>query len=445
MHVFADLKPYICTFADCKFETAQFPTRAAWADHEFSSHRIRESWRCPECSQKLLSPLEWGSHLQRAHQRIFSGAKLQIALDVASEKQSRSTESEECPLCLIVLEKPRRAFVKHAGRHMEEIALMSLPCSAEDDTDEELTNTDSVVSEKIESVEIDSNGRMENLRECPCGGKSDEDMIECDRDQSPTGWLHRDCVASFVEEMRSEKREKSLRRGIEEPLPRISKQDGVDIQACSYRKTSSTGNPHIGTITDNGMNGSVQIKSMNKDRDISRHSRKAFPSTVNDRLDEHSLSKDQLRSTRDLAHSHAHRQSSTLFSLDDRAGRTSHTGDSFADWLFEPDTEKGFLAVQDTAGGRSESRKTCGSPDDYLVDHTGLKAMDKKEEDIEASLTMLEHVQPEYDARSDSSGQTYTPTSRRISKAKKCKKFYACTFPGCVKVGYNARPHCIQG
>lgn len=39
MHVFADLRPYICTFPDCRDELAQFTTRAVWANHELTEHR----------------------------------------------------------------------------------------------------------------------------------------------------------------------------------------------------------------------------------------------------------------------------------------------------------------------------------------------------------------------------------------------------------------------
>ena len=37
---------------------------------------------------------------------------------------------------------------------------------------------------------------------------------------------------------------------------------------------------------------------------------------------------------------------------------------------------------------------------------------------------------------------TYTPTTHRISKAKKGKKVHACEYPGCHKVGYS-RPRII--
>lgn len=136
MHVFADLRPYICTFSDCKDELAQFTTRATWVDHEFTEHRNEQTWNCPECSTKLASPSDWAQHLQEMHQRVFTGPQLHIARATASETYSRPVETEECPLCRIVLGKPRRAFAKHVGRHMEEIALMALPHNMEEDSDE---------------------------------------------------------------------------------------------------------------------------------------------------------------------------------------------------------------------------------------------------------------------------------------------------------------------
>ena len=142
MHAFADLRPYICTFSDCKDELAQFNTRAAWADHEFTQHRYDRIWNCPECSKKFASSLDWEQHLQETHRRVFTGRQLYVARNAANQIQPRPIEAEECPLCRIVVGKPRRVFVKHVGRHMEEVALMALPRSTEEDSDEGSVSTD---------------------------------------------------------------------------------------------------------------------------------------------------------------------------------------------------------------------------------------------------------------------------------------------------------------
>ena len=152
MHVFADLRPYVCTFPDCKDELAQFTTRAAWADHEFTEHRYDMVWNCPECPEKFAGASDWEQHLDEVHQRIFTGPQLHWARNTANQMHPRPAETEECPLCRVVLGKPRRTFVKHVARHMEEIALMTLPRSIEEDSDESSDSTDQIssVSENAE-------------------------------------------------------------------------------------------------------------------------------------------------------------------------------------------------------------------------------------------------------------------------------------------------------
>lgn len=135
MHVFADLKPYICTFTGCTENLRQFTSRDSWADHELSEHRVRDSWSCPECIEEYISFSDWETHLRQAHARTFSGSKLLVAKTMAYRRQARPSEEEECPLCCIMLGKPRRAFIQHVGQHMEEIALMALPCQDDQDLD----------------------------------------------------------------------------------------------------------------------------------------------------------------------------------------------------------------------------------------------------------------------------------------------------------------------
>ena len=135
MHVFADLRPYICTFPNCKDELAQFTTRAAWADHERTEHRYDMMWNCPECSEKFAGASDWEQHLHEMHQHIFTESQLHWARKTAYQIYQRPAEIEECPLCRVVLGKPRRTFVKHVTRHMEEIALMALPSSIGEDSD----------------------------------------------------------------------------------------------------------------------------------------------------------------------------------------------------------------------------------------------------------------------------------------------------------------------
>ena len=137
IHVFSDLQPYICTFPDCEDKLVQFSSRAAWAGHEFSKHRNTRLWTCPDCPQEFHEVSGWEQHVQERHCLHFSGIDLQVAEKMALKTGAKCIENDECPLCRIVVGKPRRGFVKHVGQHMEAIALMALPRSVEDDTEEE--------------------------------------------------------------------------------------------------------------------------------------------------------------------------------------------------------------------------------------------------------------------------------------------------------------------
>ena len=120
---------------------AQFANRGEWAEHEFSHHRVDHTWQCPECARNCTDPLEWEKHLLQRYQRSFTGSKLLTASNMAYRADVRPSESQECPLCRIVLGKPQRAFVKHVCRHMEEIALIALPRDNVEDSEQDSTST----------------------------------------------------------------------------------------------------------------------------------------------------------------------------------------------------------------------------------------------------------------------------------------------------------------
>ena len=164
-HVFADLRPYICTFADCDDKLAQFSSRAAWADHEFTKHRINRFWSCPECPEKSLTAAGWAEHLEAVHQRAFCGPNLEVARDMAYNADSKPSEKEECPFCRGVLGRPRRAFVQHVASHMEEIALMALPRDRLGDSEEK-----SVISWEgsMETSRLVASSRITQNNSLPC-------------------------------------------------------------------------------------------------------------------------------------------------------------------------------------------------------------------------------------------------------------------------------------
>ena len=84
-HVFRDIKPYVCVFPDCNTPDLLYDTRREWAFHETTTH---------------------------------------------------NTESPLCPLCKEIFGSSKK-FERHVARHLEELALLSLPRDEVEDEKEE--------------------------------------------------------------------------------------------------------------------------------------------------------------------------------------------------------------------------------------------------------------------------------------------------------------------
>lgn len=131
--MFQDLLPYICTFPECKDELRQFPTRQAWADHEFKEHRMYQVWECSLCSLEFSQSTEWEDHCRESHPQCFSESRISTTISAVCRMKSKSPEEEKCYLCNTRPSTTRRAFITHIGKHLEEVALMAL---SREDADE---------------------------------------------------------------------------------------------------------------------------------------------------------------------------------------------------------------------------------------------------------------------------------------------------------------------
>ena len=190
MHVFSDLMPYICTFDGCQHKLRCFPSRSTWADHEFQEHRFDRYWACPECPARSCSTLDWEHHLNDVHNRKFSGPNLLSAKNTACRISRKRAEEEQCLLCRVVLGKPRRAFVKHVCRHMEDIALMALPSNAEEDSEIGSISTDPDSNEN-NNTSKDLHIDEEYTIKCICGFEDDDgNTVYCERCDT---WQHTEC------------------------------------------------------------------------------------------------------------------------------------------------------------------------------------------------------------------------------------------------------------
>ncbi|CBF86722.1 hypothetical protein AN2377.2 [Aspergillus nidulans FGSC A4] len=74
-HILRDLRPYICTFKNCKDADQQYDTFTDWASHESSSHGIQPTATrtCPICTRADSTAHHIASHLRHIACFVFSG------------------------------------------------------------------------------------------------------------------------------------------------------------------------------------------------------------------------------------------------------------------------------------------------------------------------------------------------------------------------------------
>lgn len=129
MHVFADLQSYMCTFNDCKQGLVTFPSRRLWEDHEFTSHRHRKFYRCGRCEPVFETIYSFEEHVRAIHCDLDKNVREWILTHPLTTLVEGKIEEEECNLCQQNGFKDRRSFVTHVSRHLEQVALVSLPAS----------------------------------------------------------------------------------------------------------------------------------------------------------------------------------------------------------------------------------------------------------------------------------------------------------------------------
>ncbi|KAI0407394.1 hypothetical protein F4802DRAFT_20177 [Xylaria palmicola] len=121
-HVLQDLRPYICTFADCSDPDRLFATRYDWVYHEMQLHRRR--WVCRLCSCEFYSESEMIEHITRTHDSSITNGKLSIVIEM-SEQQLDEDYVDKCPFCYGKMNLGK--LLDHMASHMEELSLFALP------------------------------------------------------------------------------------------------------------------------------------------------------------------------------------------------------------------------------------------------------------------------------------------------------------------------------
>lgn len=127
--MFRDLRPYVCTFEDCRNAEKLYVTRSDWIYHVVQLHQRR--WVCGgTCDLSFVSPNLLKQHMLEYHASAFTELQLPVLLDMC-ERPASLDEKVECQLC--IEEMMLHDFNNHVAAHLEELALFVLPARAGDD------------------------------------------------------------------------------------------------------------------------------------------------------------------------------------------------------------------------------------------------------------------------------------------------------------------------
>jgi hypothetical protein len=94
-HIFSDLKPYVCLFAEC--DLRMFADPYTWFDHELQEHRVE--WCCQFCNHPPYHSLErFNSHMHAHHGQKFTETQLPTVAKLC-QQPIETIAASDCPFC----------------------------------------------------------------------------------------------------------------------------------------------------------------------------------------------------------------------------------------------------------------------------------------------------------------------------------------------------------
>jgi hypothetical protein len=149
-HVFGDLRPYKCLFSRCIDSNTDFERRHQWQRHVSQYHW--RTWSCPfNCGHMFQSAVELGHHIR--HQHLPNATEEQLNTVIARGEASVSDDlSNECPPCGHAV-PGLKSYIKHVGRHLEQLALFALPSVEGEDLGDYVESDDDDLGDHVESDE----------------------------------------------------------------------------------------------------------------------------------------------------------------------------------------------------------------------------------------------------------------------------------------------------
>ncbi|GKU02773.1 transcription factor [Fusarium langsethiae] len=138
-HVFGDLRPYTCVLSHCTESNTDFDRRHNWQLHVSKYHWL--SWTCPfKCHQPFSSATDLSSHIKNVHLPTATEEKIR-SVTTLGEKPAPDDTTSHCLLCGHSVTGLKR-YVKHVGKHLEQLALFALPSLETEDFEKEMGNNE---------------------------------------------------------------------------------------------------------------------------------------------------------------------------------------------------------------------------------------------------------------------------------------------------------------
>lgn len=140
-HVFGDLRPFTCLLSQCAESNVDFDRRHNWQLHVSRYHW--SSWHCPfKCEGSFPSAAELSRHVKDKH--LPNGDDQELETVVLLGKKTASADIiNQCPVCGSVV-SGLKDYIKHVGRHLEQLALFSLPSLEEQNPAEDVASDEQI-------------------------------------------------------------------------------------------------------------------------------------------------------------------------------------------------------------------------------------------------------------------------------------------------------------
>ena len=169
-HVFQDLRPYVCTYEECRNQDAMFASRREWFEHEMNIHCV--NYLCtPPCQETFDTYSAFYWHLKQSHSESLSDEQIEL---MASMRKVNAFPQSGMSCCLCQTHcSTSKQLEKHLGGDLEQIALFTLPFMEGSGNIDDDDNSDGNDDDSLEAASLASSNEMDVEEKMELLGRKD--------------------------------------------------------------------------------------------------------------------------------------------------------------------------------------------------------------------------------------------------------------------------------